>query len=128
MNARQLLEQEVYDEFEYLRGLTPGTEEHKVATDSLTKLLDREIELQKIELEKINNKETRDSDDRFRKKQQFDENVDRWIKNGLEVVKFAGGALIVIWGTKATIKFEETGTMTTSAGKSFVNKIFRFMK
>lgn len=128
MNVRHLLNEEMLDEFEYLKGLTPGTEEHRIATESLTKLMDREIEMQKIEQEQNDKNETLKEENRLKEKQLFDENVDRWIKNGLEVVKFAGGCAILIWGTKATFKFEETGTITTSAGKSFINKIFRLMK
>lgn len=32
-------------------------------------------------------------------------------------------AVITIWGTNKTLKFEEEGTVTTSAGKSFLGRL-----
>ena len=36
-----------------------------------------------------------------------------------------GSMLLNVWGTNKTLKFEETGTVTTSAGKSHINKLFK---
>lgn len=43
----------------------------------------------------------------------------------LGLVGVAVPALITIWGTKITFEFEETGTITTMAGKALINKLFK---
>ena len=47
MSIETMLKDEIKDEMEELKKLTPGSEEHKIATDSVTKLYDRVIEMEK---------------------------------------------------------------------------------
>lgn len=59
------------------------------------------------------------------KLQQMDEErKDRWIRNSLTAAGILIPSLITIWGTCKSLKFEETGTITTMAGRSFINRLF----
>jgi hypothetical protein len=40
------------------------------------------------------------------------------------VVIFIGETIRIVWGTNKTLKFEETGTVTTNAGKKFIDRLF----
>ena len=58
-----------------------------------------------------------------RGKQMEEEKKDRWIKNGLAAAGIIIPTLVTIWGTVKSIKFEETGTITTIMGRGFINKL-----
>ena len=51
MNTKQLLEKEIQDELEAIGGMEIGSEAHKAATETLTKLLDKYNDIDKLDLE-----------------------------------------------------------------------------
>lgn len=123
MNVDILLQEEVTREFEKLKDLEIGTEAYKTTIEGLTKLMDRGIEIDKSNREHAENVEAREIETFFKAQQVSDENIDRWIKNGLTAVSIVGGFALTVWGTIKTIKFEETGTVTTIMGRGFFNKL-----
>lgn len=74
-------------------------------------------------LEQINSRET---DLRLREKQLEIEKRDQHIKNLISIGVSVAGYLLTYWGTNKTLKFEETGTVTTNAGRGFLNKLFHW--
>lgn len=118
-DVKTLLNEEIQMELENLKDLEMGTDEHKVSVDLITKLLDREIELKKLDNEALKRVE----DNEFKKLQTKDENKDRLIRNGLTAAGIIIPTIVTIWGTLKTLKFEETGTVTTMMGRGFVNKL-----
>ena len=118
-DVKTLLNEEIQMELENLKDLEMGTDEHKVSVDLITKLLDREIELKKLDNEALKRVE----DNEFKKLQAKDENKDRLIRNGLTAAGIIIPTIVTIWGTLKTLKFEETGTVTTMMGRGFVNKL-----
>ena len=115
MNIETLLKEEIQSEFETLKTVNTGSEEYKATVDGLTKLVDRAIEIEKF------NAEREDND--LKREQMKDEKIDRWVKNGLTFVSVAVPAALTVWGTYKTLKFEETGTITTMMGRGFINKL-----
>lgn len=109
-----LLCKEIRTEFKNLEAMELGTEQYRATVDGLTKLMDRAIELDKSENEQ-----------KARLDAAKNEQIDRWIKNGLSLVSVVGGFAITIWGTKVCLKFEETGTVTTGPGRAFMNRLFK---
>lgn len=118
-DVKTLLNEEIQMELENLKDLEMGTDEHKISVDLITKLLDREIELKKLE----NEESKRVEDNDFKKFQAKEENKDRLIRNGLTAAGIVIPTIVTIWGTLKTLKFEETGTVTTMMGRGFVNKL-----
>ena len=58
-----------------------------------------------------------------RVQQAEDERKDRKLKNGISVAGIVIPIVVTIWGTLKTLKFEETGTVTTIMGRGFIQKL-----
>lgn len=115
---------EIEDELDELSEMEVGTDQHKIAVDELTKLMDRAIELEKVENDAEDKKETRENENTLRLKQMEDEKKDRLIKNCLTGASIISGIGVTIWGALKSWKFEETGTVTSTAGRKFIGNLF----
>lgn len=120
---KELLNGEIGDEMEVLKDMKLGTDEYKIAVDGVTKLYDRAIEIKKIEAEQELNRHQHEADQMFKEEQQRDERNDRMVKNGLTLAALLVTTGTAVWGTIKSIKFEETGTITTIMGRGWINKL-----
>lgn len=123
MSIKTLLEVEIEDEFEKLANMEPGTDEHRATVDSVAKLMDRAIELEKLDAESQEKEKDRKFDTDLKLKQAKDERLDRIVKNIISVAGIVLPIGLTIWGTKTSLKFEEEGTVTTTIGRGFINKL-----
>ena len=128
MSIQRLLREEIESEFKELSTITPGGENYKVAVDGITKLMDRAIEMEKNEIDRQDRIDARDSENELKTKQMEDEKKDRFVKNLLAGVGTISGLVVTIWGAKKAWKFEETGTVASPVGRSFINKLISFRK
>ena len=112
MNNEMLLHEEIRYELEKLRGMEVGTDEHKTAVDGVTKLMDRAIEIDKINVEHAHNAEAR-----------ADERKDRIARHTLTALGIAVPTATAVWGTLKSLRFETTGTVTTIFGRGWLNKL-----
>ena len=119
-----MLRDELQREFENLKDMKSGTEEHKVGVDSLTKLLDRAIEMDKLEADVQEKAENREVDASLKEKQMQEDKKDRIVKNCLTAVSLIASVGLTVWGSCKSWKFEETGTITSTAGREFMKKLF----
>ena len=119
-----MLRDELQREFENLKDMKSGTEEHKVGVDSLTKLLDRAIEMDKLEADVQEKAENREVDIGLKEKQMQEDKKDQIVKNCLTAVSLIASVGLTIWGSCKSWKFEETGTITSTAGIEFMKKLF----
>ena len=103
---------EIEEKFDELAKLDPTTKEYSAAVDSVTKLMDRAIEIEKLESSETQNE-----------KQMEEDRKSRLVKNCIDVGSVVLPLAVTIWGAKASFKFEETGTITTSVGRKFMDKI-----
>ena len=62
MSMTTKLNVEIEDKLDELTNMDPSTKEYAVAVDSVTKLMDRAIEIEKLETEKINKEMDREVD------------------------------------------------------------------
>lgn len=108
----ELLNSEVQDEFEVLSGLEVGADNYKIAVDGIGKLMDRQIEIEKI-----------NADKELKAEEAKIEKRDRIVKNVISGVGVIGGFAVTIWGTLKSIEFEKEGTITTIMGRGFINKL-----
>ena len=118
-----LLNAEIEDEFERLGSLEVGSDKYKVAVEGLTKLVDRQIEMEKFIIEhedKVNNQEKEND---LKRKQMRNENVDRIVKNVFTGVSVVGGIVLTVWGTYKSFEFEKEGSITTIMGRGFINRL-----
>ena len=123
MTVEKLLGEEIQEEFEKLKELEPGTEKHKSAVDSLTKLMDRAIEMDKSEVAMQLEIEKRESDKELKLQQLEEDKKDRLIGYIMTGAGIVLPLVVTIWGTKKSIEFEKEGTFTTIMGRGFIGKL-----
>lgn len=124
MRFENLLDEAIETQFEELDKCEVGSDSQRNAADVVTKLVDRAIEIEKLKV----NREEQERSKKLEREMELtkikEERHDRWIRNGVTV----GIALVqiglTVWGTNKCLKFEETGTVTTSAGRNFINRLF----
>lgn len=123
MKIDELLRENIESELEDLKDLEIGTEEYKTAVDGVTKLMDRAIEMDKIQRDS-NDQKMRDLNEQALKREELAENRrGRIVKNVIDVASFVIPVGVTIWGTLASFKFEKEGTITTIMGRGFINKL-----
>ena len=123
VNIETLLYEELGTEFEKLHELKPGSEEHKAVSDVVAKLMDRAIEMDRIESDCREKAAARESEQLARQQQLEEDKKDRLIKNIIGAAGVVLPLIVTIWGTKVSLKFEEEGTFTTIMGRGFINKL-----
>ena len=96
-------------------------QEYGDAVNNVTKLMDRQIEMKKLVIEETKLEHEKE----IESKKMKSENIDRWVKNGLGAIGTIGGIVLTVWGTKKTFQFEETGSITSSAGRKFIDRLFK---
>lgn len=111
-NIETLLHEEIADRFNELNGMKAGTPEFKETVDSVAKLMDRAIEIERLDNEIEDKAET-----------QKEEKKDRLIRNIIAAAGVIIPTLVTVWGTKKSFEFEKEGTITTIMGRGFLQKL-----
>lgn len=124
MRIEELLKNEICEDLENLRDIEFGSDEYKVGIDAVTKLIDREAELRRIEVERLEKIESRKADEAYKAKQIKENRVEKVIGYVISVAGILIPVAVKIWGTKVSLKFEEEGTVTTTAGRNFFSELF----
>ena len=107
MEIEQLLQDEIKDELQGLSTLELGSDKYKVTTDGIVKLMDKAIEMDKINRDQDERQANRNEDLELKYRQIEAEIRDRKVKNVITVVVSGVGTVVTIWGTLKTLKFEE---------------------
>lgn len=123
MEFENLLTEEIQAEIESLKGMELGSEPYKVAVDGITKLIDRSIDIEKYSAERKEKAEEKELEAYWKERESAEEKKDRRIKDGIAIAGIVLPIIVTIWGTKASFKFEEEGTITTIMGRGFINKL-----
>nr|DAP15113.1 MAG TPA: hypothetical protein [Bacteriophage sp.] len=133
INYKEALDGEISTELEVLESMETNSEDYKIMVEGLTKLIDRSMELEKIEIskaqeaEKIKNEgekiklETKKI--KFEAEQAKTNKIFQWIGYGISAAGIVIPVAVTIWGTKVTLNFEKEGTVTTMMGRGFINKL-----
>lgn len=124
MSIEAKIDVEIDDRLDELSKMKGGSDEYKVTVDGLTKVMDRKIEIEKQLLESDRLAKQQEFDNSMKAKQMKEERIDRIVKHGLTALSIVSSIGLTAWGTCKTLKFEETGTVTTSAGRNFIRNLF----
>ena len=119
MSIRTLLNEEIKNEFNDLKKMELGSETYKTTVDGLTKLVDRAIELERIDVEQNENYENR----QVELSKIEDDRKDQFVRNVLTGAGIIIPTVVTIWGTIKSINFEKEGTITTIMGRGFIQKL-----
>lgn len=112
MSMTTKLHVEIDDRFDDLAKLDPASKEYATAVDSVTKLMDRAIEIEKLE-----------SSETQSEKEMKEDRKSRLIKNCIDVGSVVLPLAVTVWGACVSWEFEKTDSMTTSIGKKFMDKL-----
>lgn len=123
MGVKELLEEEIADEFDNLKPLIVGSEDHKIAIDTVSKLLDRAIELEKIESDREVKTAQREADLDVKYDQMQEDRKGRRVRTAIDILGIVVPTVVTIWGTVASFKFEKTDNITTIMGRGFINNL-----
>lgn len=118
-DIKELLDEEISDDLNAISSMAIASDEYKNAVDTISKLIDKRNEIDKIELEMAKHELSKQKENElndYNKK-------DRWINHAISIGSILVPVLLTVWGTYKTLKFEETGTVTTIMGRGFVNKL-----
>ena len=124
MKIETILQEEIKSEFEELKGMELGTDEYKSTVDGLTKLVDRAIKIEELNND-VQDKIYKENELDLKQQQIEEERKDRKVRNSITVASIVIPTIVTIWGTLKTLKFEEVGTVTTNAGRNFMNRLFK---
>lgn len=114
----ELLREEIIDEIENLNSLTPGSEEHSVAVDSLVKLYKMKLEEEKVKNERTECCKRRSVDE----KQITQQNLIGYIRLGVDVAGIILPLIFYAGWLNAGFKFEETGAFSSATFKGLINR------
>lgn len=123
MNIETLLYDAIETDFETLANAKVGSDERRATVDELTKLMDRMIEMEKVNNDCKDKTEIRENDQAVKVQQLEDDRKDRLVKNVMGAAGIVLPLIVTIWGTKVSLKFEETGSFTTIMGRGFIQKL-----
>ena len=124
MDYMALLDDVIVNELKNLKDTKGETDEYKATVECVTKLMDRSIEIMKLTFDQTNKLSRQVIDDKTKVKQDEEDRKDRLIKNCISIAGIVIPALITIWGTLKSLKFEQDGTVTSMAGRAFVSRLF----
>lgn len=125
MKIENMLREELESEIKELGTLELGSDKYKSTVEGVTKLVDRVIEMEKIDIERQDRIDAREEENQIKMTEMSVDRKDRIIKNILSAAGIIIPVGVTIWGTKVSLKFEETGTITTTSGRNFINKLFK---
>lgn len=130
MSIKTQLEDEIRDEFEALRKIEVGSDTYRATVEGLTKLVDRKIEMDKVEVDARERVLKRNDDNEFKEMQLADDRKDRAIKNGLTLATLVITTGTTIWGILKSLKieFKDNEMVTSTVGKELMKKVIPFKK
>ena len=117
-----LLEKRIEHIFEQLDGMEVTSDEYKATADELVKLLDRNIEIRKVEADILDKKESRKVDAELKREEMETTKKDQWIKNGLTAASIGLPFAGLVWGVYKTFEFEREGVITSIMGRGIINR------
>lgn len=130
MSIKTQLEDEIRDEFEALRKIEVGSDTYRTTVEGLTKLVDRKIEMDKVEVDARERVIKRNDDNEFKEMQLADDRKDRAIKNGLTLATLVITTGTTIWGILKSLKieFKDNEMITSTVGKELMKRVIPFKK
>lgn len=123
MKIETLLHEEIQDEFKNLKEMELGTEDYKTTVDGLVKLVDRAIEIDKLNIDAQDKIDSREIEVDLKQQQINDDRQDRKIRNAIAIAGIVIPTIVTVWGTFKSLKFEKEGTVTTIMGRGFIQKL-----
>ena len=123
---KEKLDAEIESELDLLKGIDVDSDTYKTMVECLTKLIDKRNEIDKVELEMAKQRlsEQKEKDANTKERELNEQNKkNQLITHAISIGSILIPVFVTVWGTYKTLKFEETGTVTTIMGRGFINKL-----
>lgn len=128
MSVKTLLEDEIEERLKELATVNSDDETYEKSVNGVTKLIDRKIEMDKLEIERIDKIDNKELDYDLKIRQLKEEKTSRWTRDITNWSNIVIGAGMFIGGFIASTNFEREGTFTTSAGRQCVKRVLSWFK
>lgn len=118
---KRLLGEEIESQTELMSKQQLGTDESEITINGTTKLIDRYIDLEKVELErlKVENEERKlELECQKAKDEAFDRKINNWLKGGTLFITGTGIVLMFVLEGEGRV-------ITSQAGRKIVDRIFK---
>lgn len=126
MSIRNHLVSEIEDELKELEKIQVGSEQHKNAVDSVTRLVDRVIEFDKQAYESETKDQVIKNDRNFKEEQLKIDKRDKIVKNLITI----GGSVLtgaaLVTATVFSIWFEKDYNWTNEGGRNAIRELLHF--
>lgn len=126
MSIRNHLVSEIEDELKELEKIQVGSEQHKNAVDSVTRLVDRVIEFDKQAYESATKDQTIENDRNFKEEQLKIDKRDKIVKNLITI----GGSILtgaaLVTATVFSVWFEKDYNWTNEGGRNAIRELLHF--
>lgn len=117
-----LLDEEIEKELSELSSMPAGSKEKSVAIDALVELYKLRIEETKNDREHFEKYDFNETENSFKRDQLREQIMDRYVKLGIAAAELVLPLIFYgVWMRKG-LKFEETGTFTSTTFKGFINR------
>lgn len=117
------LYEEIENQTELLKSFDPGSKEYEAVANRIDKLMAKTIDIEKFNNEQALKQQQVENERVEKERATKDEQKDRIVRNIISAAGILLPLSVTIWGTYKTLKFEETGTVTTMMGRGFINKL-----
>lgn len=124
MEIERDLRSELSAQINYLKGIEAGTDEYKARVESITKLLDRLIEMEKLASEHEDRVEATKREHELKLKELEEARKGRWARDGMTAGLAIGEMVFSAIWIYRLFRFEETGTITARASNGLLPRIF----
>lgn len=132
MNNKNLMDEVIKDYLEIAHSEESDEETKSKAVDKAMKLMDRAIEIEKIEAAKNEKKENLELEKakvaRIQEEQKKNNTIRYIVEVGVPVVLFIGNFAVNSHFLKKVSNFEKDYTFTTTPAKNIVSNLFKFRK
>lgn len=126
MSIRNHLVSEIEDELKELEKIQVGSEQHKNAVDSVTRLVDRVIEFDKQAYESVMKYQTIENDRNLKEEQLKIDKRDKIVKNLITI----GGSILtgaaLVTATVFSAWFEKDYNWTNEGGRNAIRELLHF--
>lgn len=128
MDLKRIVDEEVVAEMQELNKMELGSDEYKATVDGIVKMMDRSIEMEKLKKESEEKEKALEAETRLKEEEIEVDRKDKKWRNILTGVSITGGLGVTVWGAIKSWKFEEHGYISSSAGRKFMDNLFKILK
>lgn len=125
MSMITLLDVEIEELFDKLSKLSPDSKEYGTVNDNLAKLMDRRLEIEKLEKSETQAEKQLKMTEAQAEKQLKEDRKARVVKNIIDVGAIVLPLAVTIWGAALSFTFEENGTISSTMGRKFMDKLIK---